>query len=235
MRILRRGLLVLGLAGAVAYAASLAVLLVAPQSVATSARGFVVDRMEVELREQMGARAAELGTLNDKLGAMKGIYVQRILGSAETLRLIVDAWVAAEPDARLRQLGETLSDSIPAAAAKLNHRIAGQIDRVIAGAFERVFTPLLRELRIHAVVNILACLMALIAAYWGTNRPRLLWVSGVLLVSTGLCAYGYAFHQNWLLNILLSDFAGWGYAGWIGALTIWVLWETASLGFARPE
>ncbi len=78
---------------------------------------------------------------------------------------------------------------------------------------------LLTDLGIFTSINALLCTLTGALAFVARARARALLVpSALLLVSTLLCSYWYVFNQNWFHRLLFNEFAGAGYATYVGAV-----------------
>jgi hypothetical protein len=87
--------------------------------------------------------------------------------------------------------------------------------------YGEVAEKLVREWRIFTGVNALA-FFGLFFLLLGRKSlgVRVLPVALVVFLGVAVVGYFYLFAQNWLSTILFSSYVGWGYAVWLGAVSL---------------
>lgn len=95
------------------------------------------------------------------------------------------------------------------------------------GHFEDSFSNLIRDLRIFAITNGCAFLVAGWLCLVAKTKQSRYWLgawSASLLVATLLASYLYA-GQSWVWSILANSYYGWTYAGTHLVITFWLIKE----------
>ncbi len=86
--------------------------------------------------------------------------------------------------------------------------------------FNKTFSGLITDIRIFLGTNFIALSIAAFVCFKGaTLGNRAIALSTIITIATALSAFSYVI-ENWLINILLNSYAGYGYAGGIAILTI---------------
>jgi len=87
------------------------------------------------------------------------------------------------------------------------------------------FSKLITDIRIFLATNVVALFIAAFVCIRSEKlggRPMV--ISSVITIATALSTYGYV-NDNWLFNILLNSFAGYGYSAGIVSLSAWLYFE----------
>ncbi|WP_308365352.1 MULTISPECIES: hypothetical protein [unclassified Microbulbifer] len=91
--------------------------------------------------------------------------------------------------------------------------------------FNKTFSGLITDIRIFLGTNFIALLIAAFVCFKATSLGnRAMALSAIITIATALSAFSYI-NANWLLNVLLNSYAGYGYAGGIAILTGWLYLE----------
>jgi hypothetical protein len=91
--------------------------------------------------------------------------------------------------------------------------------------FNKTFSGLIADIRIFLGTNLVALLIAAFVCFKGSSLgKRAMVLSTIITIATALSAFSYI-NQNWLLNVLLNSYAGYGYASGIAFLTGWLYLE----------
>jgi len=94
-----------------------------------------------------------------------------------------------------------------------------KIVEFVQSTYMEVVAKLKRDIRIFSGVNTAMFIILLLVAWRKPQAMRHLFVPGMLLVlSTLVCSYFYIFEQNWLLTIIYSDYIGFYYLFYLGAV-----------------
>lgn len=99
----------------------------------------------------------------------------------------------------------------------------------IKSHFTSTFNNLITDIRIFLGTNVLALSIALFICLKSENLGgRSMALSIIVTIATGLSAMSYV-NENWLLNVLLNSYAGYGYAFGIAFLTGWLFVEYSNI------
>lgn len=97
--------------------------------------------------------------------------------------------------------------------------------KVLKDQISRSLMGLVRDIRIFLITNVIALLFAAVVTFKNINEKyRPLVLSGSISVSVALSSLFYL-DQNWLFNVLLNSYAGFGYSVGIAALSAWLYLE----------
>ena len=91
--------------------------------------------------------------------------------------------------------------------------------------FNKTFSGLIIDIRIFLGTNAIALLIAAFVCFKAESLGnRSMALSTIITIATVLSAFSYI-NENWLINVLLNSYAGYGYAGGIALLTGWLYLE----------
>ena len=91
--------------------------------------------------------------------------------------------------------------------------------------FNKTFSGLIIDIRIFLGTNVIALLIAAFICLKATSLGnRAMVLSTIITIVTGLSVISYI-NENWLINILLNSYAGYGYSVGIVIFTIWLYLE----------
>ncbi len=122
-----------------------------------------------------------------------------------------------DPDCECRRrllkfIDETADQNIRGLAAANAH-----LASLIETRYAQVSQALVREVRVFSAANALVfVLLGLLASFRRSAGRPLLVPALVLLVGVSVTGYFYLFRQDWLQTILLGDYVGWWYFGYLG-------------------
>lgn len=210
--LLRRALLLIGLAGTALFAFLLALSYLNPIVLEKLARNAIAEEVQLRVSTRLDAlsdrtlvRAAEQllaknrqeiaakAVRAEQLSAAIGAVIDRMGDSACPCRRAVAEIIRDLPQSEIRQLD------------KVNARLTAMIEskyRDVAGA-------LLQEVRVFSAANgAVFFLLGLIAWCWKRPALQLLAPAFVLVAAVGLTGSIYIFNQDWLQTILLGDYVG---------------------------
>lgn len=208
---------------AIAMTASLiafGVLLLRPDVAERELRSAVVVLLKREMSDRFGGELTALGAaqalqrdLRDRVGAAEKLVADPLL---DVLALALSDLCHYECGGPA-ELTSNLRTQLRGRIAKLESAIA----RIRAWAESR-FTDFIRELvtelRVFTGTNFLLPLLAFLAAIRTPSNRNAQVFAALLLSSTLLASYCYLANQNWLMNLVFSDYVGWAYSAWVASL-----------------
>lgn len=101
--------------------------------------------------------------------------------------------------------------------------LSTQLTQFIQASYMEVATDLKRDIRIFTAINAGMFLLLVLVSFLKPAAVRHLFAPGLLLcAATLLCAYLYAFEQNWLLTIIHGSYLGFGYAVYLGVVFLFL-------------
>lgn len=97
------------------------------------------------------------------------------------------------------------------------------------------FSKLITDVRIFLATNVIALFIAAFVCFRSERLGgRAMVISSIITTATALSTYGYV-NDNWLFNILLNSFAGYGYSAGIVSLSAWLYFEYEDRFQARRQ
>jgi hypothetical protein len=203
--------------GSAAFALFFLIALVAPGSMETRARNFVVQRVTAEIGEGLSASdiPAELSALSERLAAradsmhnlLRTGFSQRLAGALSSI-CVYDCNSTDDLDSMITTAFDEEAGSLGRAA-------------ITAASFARnryaeTVRALVRDIRIFSGVNTVLFALVFVASIRATATPRQVrWVLWLLLAATLVTAICYVFVQDWFHTLLFARFIGFGYLAWV--------------------
>lgn len=223
MSTLRTLLVAVSILGTLLFGAAFFTSLANPGYVEEIAKNII--RHEVEKKVHAKVDALDEKFLAVKAGAMIQKHAQEAEQARRQLREKVPERIAAVI-AEMRNLDCECRRKIEnQARAGLEWRIAKaaqaqeRLTALIRSQYMEVATRLTREFRIFTGAN--ALVFALLGvAVWARRSAgwHLVPAALVLVVAAVVTGYLYLFQQNWLHTVLFSDYVGWAYFAYLGAV-----------------
>jgi hypothetical protein len=220
---MRRTILALGLLGATLFTLVLLASFLNPLLIERAAREIV--RIEIERR--VGEKIDTLS--NSKLTA----FAQKALGKTdEEIEAARRALAQDVPRKVANVVADMLNANCECRRRLVGYATKGQEERLsslshvrenlvslIESAYSTVTTNLMRELRIVTASNAVAFALLSLVAYFRRGASLQLLIPAVVLVgAVAITASLYLFNQNWLHTIIYSQYVGWGYVAYLGAV-----------------
>jgi hypothetical protein len=197
----------------------------------SSARSFIVSRIEKEIKEKKVA-GVNLNDVGEKLGWLKDKYADQIASAQKQMsggiRIKIEDMLARICDVRcLQDKGIQLEDVTESALqekiAQLKD-VSEKLSEMIKGKYYGIIGNLLTDLRIFSGVNLI--LFVLIAGTMmkgpSVTKPLIL-PAGLLFASTIVSTSIYIWGQNWFYTILFNNYMGYGYAAYVGVIFAFLL------------
>jgi len=193
------------------------------QMVEKSAKSFIESKLHNEINEKIDAlKVPQSKTIEKVLGSKaQDVYQKADEKSADfKLKLKEDASSLmaiqlakmADPTCECRTKWKERLSTSPQLEATSFEKVKEKLTDFIHGRYMQLSEKLTRDLRILLGVNALLCIALLLISFLKPQATaQLLFASGLLLLSTGICAYCYIFKQNWFYTMLYNDAIGFGF------------------------
>lgn len=223
MAAVRPLLLLVSIVGTLLFGAAFLTSLAQPGYVEDVAKSLIRHEVEKKVHEKVGALDEKF--LAGKAGALIQKHAQEAEQARRQLREKVPERIAAEI-AEMRNLDCECRKKVEShSRAGLEWTIAkaGQaqerLTALIRSQYMEVATRLTREFRIFTGAN--ALVFALLGGAAWVRRAagwHLVPAALVLVAAAVATGYLYLFQQNWLHTVLFSDYVGWAYFAYLGAV-----------------
>jgi uncharacterized protein YjhX (UPF0386 family) len=212
--------------GSVVFALVFAITFLSVSLVESSARSFVVGRIEKEISEREVA-GIKLKTVEDKLSWLKGKYGDEIeaakhqLASGVRIKIEEILEKICNVDC-LKKKGITITDTtdeyLHQKISQLSD-VSEKMTELVKGKYYRIISELLSDLRIFAGVNLFLFLaIGAILAAKSSVAKNLILPASLLFVATIASIGIYIFGQNWFYTLMFSHYMGWGYLTYVGVI-----------------
>jgi len=161
-----------------------------------------LSRYAAELYRQNEAKISEYKSLlKGNIREQLAICIPQIRALGDEQRRKLEQWVE---EGAVLSIGELQLD---------NSRLV----TLIQSGYLATVADLKREIRVFTASNAIVFLLLVLVSFLRPQSVRLLFIPGLLLaLSTLICAFLYAFQQNWLLTIIHRDYLGFTYAAYLG-------------------
>lgn len=198
-----------------------------PESVERIGADFIKQRIEQETREKIDSLT--LKARDSKLGKLVTKVLENQQERVEQLKTLLKTRAQdkiAEVVARMqnldcecrRKVAEMISKGLKVELSLATAAVA-KIEDFLQGKYLEVTRKLTTDVRIFLGCNLAAFLLLGLASLCQPKAVAQLFVPALLVVLTVvICSYFYLFQQNWFLTILYSDYVGFGYLAWLGAV-----------------
>lgn len=200
-----------------------------PAVIDRSARGFIVQQIEKELLEGMGHEQG--GGLAEKVSWLRERYAGEITSLKSQLELgvrqkvveILNSVCDVECHERSgKSLTRLANRAIEERLTKLTDA-SQRLSEFVKGKYYALIAELLRDLRIFSAINTIVFFLVALLLSSRSRLARPLAVPAMLLfVATLVCIGAYLFGQNWFYALFYSSYFGWGYAGYIGIVFLFL-------------
>ncbi|MEL6951082.1 MAG: hypothetical protein AAGM16_13320 [Pseudomonadota bacterium] len=221
-------LVVIGLLGALPYAAVFAITYSTPVWVEEVGRDFI----ERKARERLDESVARVQIVvtpdgDSQLGQLARSLYEKNEDRIAKLQAALEARVAEQFAAAIAQIrdidcecrakwAELIRDGIQT-ELELAQAANDKIVDFVQGSYMEITDELRRDIRIFSGTNVVVFLLLVLVAIGKRRAARHLMLPAVLLVcSTLICSYFYIFEQNWLLTIIYGDYTGLAYLAYLG-------------------
>jgi len=223
VKTLRTLLLAISAVGTLLFGAAFATSLASPGYVEEIAKNIIRHEVEKKVHEKIDALDEKF--LASKAGALIQKHAQEAEQARRQLRDKVPERIAAviaemrNLDCECRRKIESHSRAglewTIAKAAQAQERLTA----LIRSQYMEVASRLTREFRIFTGANALV-FAVLGVAVWARRGAgwHLVPAALVLVAAAGATGYLYLFQQNWLHTVLFSDYVGWAYFAYFGAV-----------------
>lgn len=201
-----------------------------PEVIDRSARGFVVQQIEKELLkvkglEQVGRVAEKVSWLRERYAAKIPSRPEQLEGGVrqkvvEILNTVCDVECHKKSGKSLTRLANQAIEERLTKFTDASQRLS----EFVKEKYYALIAELLRDLRIFSAINTLVFFLVALLLSSRSRLARPLAVPAMLLfVATLVCIGAYLFGQNWFYALFYSSYVGWGYAGYIGIVFLFLV------------
>lgn len=216
-------LLIIGAVGVLIYSAIFALTYGVPESVESSAKGFVKAQIAEEVKEKYDASA--LASISDKafsiaskLGFEEAKIKENLKNDLPKKIAEVIGSMCGYDCEKKKEIAASITKSYVDRIA--NIQIAhNSLDQIIKGKYLEIVGKLKLDVRIFLGSNATVFLLILLLSLMKPVAVSHLFLPGILLcVSSILASSIYIFGQDWFYTILYNDYVGFGYLAYIGVI-----------------
>ena len=214
---------IIGAFGVFLFGLLISVTFLSPEKVERSAKGFVKNQIEKEVRDAqqavLGSTAAEAAlNIADRMGYEK----EEIRSHLETNLPEKIASIVASMCGYDCEKKKTIAQSITSSYLERikSIRIAeSTLSDIVKGKYLEIVGNLKFDLRIFLGTNLIMFLILLLTSFAKPQAVAHLFLPGILLVvATILSSTIYIFGQDWFYTILYDDYMGFGYLFYIAVI-----------------
>lgn len=221
----RSTLMAVGFAGALLFGTAFLVSLLAPTQIESALRQMVAselrERADVQLERMQDTRVGRLAeriltSQSERITQLKADLASRL---PQRIDAVLDEMLRADCECRQGlRISSTEGSLLELASLE---RANEQLKTFLQSQYRSLADTLHREFRIFTGTNALVLLaVGLTAGLRRRAGPHLLPSAVLILTATTIVAAFYLFGQDWLRTILFSDYLGFGYVAWIGAVSL---------------
>ena len=209
---------IIGILGAVFFAAGLVVLTVLPKQFERTALGFAKIEIQTEIQARYpglgeGKTATGLKSLSEKLGTRQD-RLQNTIGSdlPDLIAKTIAAYCGCTDQKKIEGRAATIRKGLKARIGKLG--IAqNQITQVIHNKYDQIISALKTDLMIFLFTNLTAFAAVFAVSFVRREHRGLVVIPGLLLlIAASAASWLYIAEQDWFYTIIYQDYYGWGYA-----------------------
>ncbi len=218
----------IGLIGLVLFGTVFALTFGVPERIEASAKGFIKNQIEQEVREKAAvvtesSLAQKAKSLADKLGYQESQLKQDIENNLPEKIASIMANMCGYDCEKKKQLADSIKSSY---LAKLQNLNVAQVNlsELVKGKYVEIVKNLKADLRIFTLSNASMFLLLLFISILKPQAIKQLYVPGMLLfVATLISTSIYVFGQDWFYTIIYNDHMGIAYLIYIGMIFSFLL------------
>ena len=187
-----------------------------PQVVEDSAKGFVKQQLESEVKERL-EQAADSGLgqkvkrLADRLGFQESQLKKDLEDDLPGKIASIMASMCGYDCEKKKQLASGIRDGY---LEKIKSLQVAQVNlsELVKGQYVKIVTNLKQDLRIFTMSNAIMFAFLLLISLFKPQAVKQLYVpGGLLLLATLVASSIYLFGQDWFYTIIYNDYMGYGY------------------------